>query len=302
MTSLRMLPIRLLVVLSFGAFILRAGDARETLRFRLVISEGVIGAEVNESDANVAMQAWRDAVARQVGLQIDVHVANLARLVHEVRENQVDGFTLTTPEFIAVQNYSSPTIVMDAANSKGGDEYLLLVHDEGGIRSLADLRHKLVNVYDNREMSLANFWLENLLAAANLGTPPEFFGRVAIHNKLSPVVLPVYFRQADACLVTRRGFATMSELNPQLGRKLRILCSSPKLITSFMAFHKDCPPAKRQQLQSALASLHKTAAGQQALTLFESGQLVMGDYSLLRTTLDLVKDHDRLHAKLNGRK
>jgi phosphonate transport system substrate-binding protein len=204
---------------------------------------------------------------------------------------------MTILEFLEVESFASQSLVMDDANARGGDEYLLLVHEDSGIKILADLRRKSVNVFDNPKMCLAAMWLETAFLSANLGAPQEFVGRIALQNKLSRAVLPVYFRQSDACVVTRRGFATMCELNPQLGRKLHVLASSPNLITGLMAFHKDFAFERRQKLQAALVGLNKTTAGQQALTLFESGPLVVVDASVLRTTLDLVKTHEQLLRK-----
>ncbi len=192
--------------------------------------------------------------------------------------------------------------MLDDVNARGGDEYLLLINEDSGIRTLADLRRKSLNVYDNPRMCLASIWLETLLASSNLGAPREFLGRIGIHNNLSQVVLPVYFRQLDACLVTRRAFGTMCELNPQLGRKLHVLATSPKVVTSLMAFHKDCAPEQRQKCENALIGLHKTAAGQQALTLFESSHLVLTDMSALGSTLELVKARTRFTSKAGIRK
>jgi phosphonate transport system substrate-binding protein len=277
------------------------GDAVPALRFRLAVSEGMMGPGVNEGDARLAMQAWRDAVAKQSGFMVDFHVSSLPSLVREVREHQLDGFTLTTLEFLDVQNYAAPSLLMDEAYISGGDEYLLLVNEDGSIRTLADLHHKSLNVYDNPRMCLAAIWLQSLLASSKLGTPEEFFGRPSALSKLSKVVLPVYFRQIDACVVTRRGFNTMCELNPQLGHKLHVLASSPRLVTTLMAFHKDTPTVARQRCEAALVGLNKSVAGQQALTLFESSRLVLTDVSVLRTTLDLVKTHDRAQGKSAGK-
>lgn len=257
-------------------------DAQPFFRFRLAVTESMIGRTVNEGDAKLAMAAWADEVGKQSGFQVDVHVSKMQKLVREVHDHQVDGFTLNTLELLEVEHYASSSLVMDEANAAGGDEYLILANEDSGIRTLADLRHKTLTVLDNPRMCLAPMWLEILLAASKLGTPEEFFARPVEQSKLSRVVLPVYFRQADACLVTRHGFNTMCELNPQLGHKLRVLATSPKLITTFMAFHKDCSPSVTQRCETALASLHKTPAGQQALTLFESSRLVVADMSVLR--------------------
>jgi phosphonate transport system substrate-binding protein len=110
-------------------------------------------------------------------------------------------------------------------------------------------------------------------------------------------VLPVFFRQADACLVTRLGYATMCELNPQLAKQLRILAESPKLLTSFLAFHKDCPPETRRKFRAAVTELHKSVVGRQALMLFGSTRLVPVDISALRTSLELLHAYERLPGK-----
>ncbi len=51
---------------------------------------------MNEGDATVAMQSWREAVVKQTGFDMDVHVSALAAMVREVREHRVDGFSVTT--------------------------------------------------------------------------------------------------------------------------------------------------------------------------------------------------------------
>lgn len=297
--SARRLAAGVVAILMLSGYPCRIGaaDAPPAVRFRLAVSESIIGNDVNGRDANLAMMAWRDTMVRESGLLVDFGVASLPQLVQAVRERRVDGFTLTTPEYLEVESYASPVLMVDERNARGGDDYLLLVHASSGIRTLADLRGKSVSTYDNPRMCLAPAWLETLLAGANLGAPQSFFGRLAVFNKLSRVVLPVFFRQVDACVVTRQGFNTMCELNPQLGSQLHVLANSPKLVTSLMAFHKDFAPGQRQKLATALSGLDKTAAGQQALTLFESSHLVTADSSLLQGTVELIQAHERLRLK-----
>jgi len=290
------------ICLLLAAVPLGTRGAEAPVHFRLGMSENMISTDVNEGDAKLAMEAWRAAVAKQSGIVVDLDILPIAKLVRAVQQRQVDAFTTTAVEFPEVENYASHYLVMDEASAKGGDEYLLLVHDDSGIRSVGELRHKTLNVFDHPKMCLASIWLESLLSSSNSGATPDFFGRITTQTKLSRVVLPVFFRQTDACLVTRRGFGTMCELNPQLGRKLRVVASSPKLISSVMTFHKDLPADRRQTMQTAILSLSKTAAGQQALILFETSQLIAGDSSVLRNTLDLLKAHDQLRLKAASRK
>ena len=49
----------------------------------------------------------------------------------------------------------------------------------------------------------------------------------------------LFFRTVDACLVTESGFQTIVEMNPQVGRRLRVLASSPRIVPFVTCFHSD---------------------------------------------------------------
>jgi len=270
------------------------GDAQPGLR--MAISETVAG-EVNENDLRIAIKTWAETVARQTGVRIEPELCTTAQLLQRIRNHQVDAFSLNILEFMRVSSYADREIVVDEAELPDGSEYLLLVHQSSGIQSLADLRGRTLLLYENTRTCLARIWLEILLGSAHLGTVDTFFGRLESNPKLSRVVLPVFFRHADACLATRRGYKTMCELNPQLAKQLHILAASPKLLTTFTAFHKDSPAESKRRFLAAITDLNKTVAGRQALMLFGSTRLVQTDVAALRTALDLLHAYDRLKGK-----
>jgi hypothetical protein len=53
----------------------------------------------------------------------------------------------------------------------------------------------------------------------------DFAGLLSQNSKLAKAVPPVFFRQCPACVVTRNGFQTVCELNPQAGRQLKVIAS-----------------------------------------------------------------------------
>jgi phosphonate transport system substrate-binding protein len=271
-----------------------AADTSPALR--IAISENIAG-EVNGNDLRAAMQAWAEAVAGQTGVRIEAELCTTAQLVHRVRDHQVDAFSVNILEFTQVAAYADRELVADAGEVPDGHEYLMLVHQSSGIQGLADLRGRSLLWYRNTRTCLATIWLDTLLAAARLGAADAFFGRLESNPKPSRVVLPVFFRQSDACVVTRQAFNIMCDLNPQLAKQLRVLAVSPKLVTSFMAFHKDSPPETKRRFLAAVTELHKTVAGRQALMLFGSTRLVQTDISVLGTSFDLLHAYDRLKGQ-----
>jgi hypothetical protein len=68
-------------------------------------------------------------------------------------------------------------------------------------------------------------------------------------------------------------------------------------VTSFLAFHKDCPPARKDRLVAAMTHLQETPYGRQALTFFQCRRLVAVDGSLVQRSVDLLNAYVRLKPK-----
>ena len=151
-------------------------------------------------------------------------------------------------------------------------------------------------------MCLAMDWVESLVNTIHLGPSDRFFAGVTPNGKLSRTVLPVFFGQVDACLVTQSGFQTMCELNPQLAVTLRALATSPPYITSFFGFHRACQPEVRIKVQLALQDLSKNTTGRQLLALFQTKGFIAKDASVLRSAVDLVEATGRAGRRYAGAK
>jgi len=112
--------------------------------------------------------------------------------------------------------------------------------------------------------------------------------------------LPVFFGQADACVTSRRGFETMCELNPQVGRDLVTLASSPPLTVSFYIFRKNYRNSEREKVIKAISSLRRSPGGQELATLFQFEELAVKDAECLTSALNLLDRADRVRARQMG--
>ncbi|MBS1854908.1 MAG: PhnD/SsuA/transferrin family substrate-binding protein [Acidobacteria bacterium] len=300
--TLLLIPAGLLLLA--GAAQLRGSDgvgSGSLPRVRVGASTSLVSAEVNENDARAAIKTWADALSQEAGIKI-VYVPEIlstpAQLAQRVRQGEVEAFSAPTPEYSQVISYTDKSLVIvDQSYMTGGEEYLILVHADSGIRTLADLRGHTLIRHTNAVMSLADDWLDTLLAGSNLEPPASFFGQSTSTPKLSRAVLPVYFHQTDACLVHRRGFEIMGEMNPQLRTKLRVVATSPKVIPVVVAVHKDCPQRQKDAFRSVMVRLSDTVAGRQILTLFASRSVMAADASILGPTLELISTANRVRAR-----
>ncbi len=104
----------------------------------------------------------------------------------------------------------------------------------------------------------------------------SFFGNIKIENDPMNAILPVFFGQRDAGLITAGKFELMAELNPQLNKMRAIAISKPLLcgITSVYLTGWDSP-ATEQDFIDAMLELHLSPAGQQILNLFKTDQIAV---------------------------
>jgi ABC-type phosphate/phosphonate transport system substrate-binding protein len=255
--------------------------------------------DVNENDVKAAMKVWAQVLSRERGIPVDTEPSVLngvEAIAHAVRSKLVDAVALTTDEYwILNKEIQSSIFIAGIQDGSITEEYVLLVHRDSGIENLRDLRGRRLGFFLSSRMSLALTWLDTHLAKNGFGRTAEFC-RVKQDSKLSQVVLPVFFRQSDACLVTRLGFQTMSELNPQLGRQLKVLASSPELVPAGFCFRGNYTDPIKDRILGEIERVDMTPAGQQILTIFKSGKLKVYPISCLDSAFELLATHSRLFA------
>jgi phosphonate transport system substrate-binding protein len=149
------------------------------------------------------------------------------------------------------------------------------------------------------DMSMA--WLESALLDASLGPASAHFGLITRVGKPARAVLPVFFGQQDACLISRYGYELMVELNPQIGSVLTAMAISPPLMHAIMVFDRQFSPDDRPAVLRALLSLQDTPRGQQVMSVFSIDRLVEGTPADLAPSLDLLARTDRPRATGRGR-
>jgi phosphonate transport system substrate-binding protein len=260
-------------------------------------------AGINENDARAALKIWVQTILSENGLFVSPEprvIEGGDAMLRAVRDKTVDAVTVTTEEYIQLRAPMGATSAILGANAgRVSEEYLLLVPRDRNLRELKDLRGGSLVLLDSPRASLASVWFETRLLQSGLGETRQFCSRVIQKTKLSQVVLPVFFHQADACVVTRRGFQTMVELNPQVGRQLQTLMTSPPLVPVVFAFRTDYTNLIRAQIEARIRDVGATPAGQQFLTLFQCDKLEMARLSVLDDAFELLTTHARLVAAVN---
>ena len=269
-----------------------------TARFRLGFSSATFTA-VNENDAKAGIKVWARTLLSERGQPVDpepVVLKDPEAINEALRGALVDAITLNTDEYWKLDRELVTGPFIGGLNEgRITEEYVLLVHRDSKWSSLESLRGRSLVFFQNSRMSLASVWLDTVLLEGGF-TCATNFCQVTAHSKLTKVVLPVFFRQADACVVTLRGFKTMAELNPQVGQRLKVLATSPELVPTGFIFRRGYTDSLKETIVLELAKIKDSPAGQQVLTLFQSGSLEAHPLACLDRALALLETHRRMTA------
>ena len=252
---------------------------------------------VNQNDALAALKIYTQRLTQAMNLAISenqVIIEDHEGLIKLIQNKRAEMFTLTTEEFLTAETYGlvGPLLV-STTHQKTTEEYLLLVHADSSIRKMEDLQGKNLNISQNVRASLARLWLDVLFFERGMGEASQVLSRVTPAASSNLVILPVFFHQADACVVTRDSFDTIGELNPQVKKQLRIVASSAPLVPALTCLRSDLPDSfKREIIVTALAS-QKQPGFAQLMALFKVEGLSQQPLAVLDSARTLLATHLR---------
>ena len=251
---------------------------------------------VDANDALAATSIWVKSILHEkmedaIALSTFI-VQDGSQLIQAYRAGKIDLLVTSPLEYLAVADSIDLQPVLVGASEVGPlDEFILLVHASAGIDNLQMLEGKRLIMEVAARGELPGMWLDILLAMNHLPPAEEYLRSVRRVDKTGQALLPVFFAQTDACIVTRRAFELMVELNPQIGEATAELYSSPGYCRSLLCLRPDIYQEHRGLLEESLLALHRQTRGRQILRLFHLDRLIPFEPKHLDAAASLVITH-----------
>ncbi len=255
--------------------------------------------DVDIRDAQVAIELWIGQVSEEMRLPVlteTVFFDDVPAVVKAIKAGDIDVVPLPPLDFLEIRD----TVALEplAVGVSGGtvtDEYVILVHRSRGISALKQLKDmKLMAESGRYARAVAFMWLDTLLMREGLGRKEDLFGAIREGRRAAQAILSVFFGQVEACLVTRRSLETVSELNPQVGRELTVLCRSPGFVREIMCGRKGYDETRKRVLMDGALRFQRYPKGQQILGLFGLDGVVPFGTTYLDPIVRLVEEHSNL--------
>lgn len=260
-------------------FILLYPDSGQTEK-RKIFRMGVIAdtfSGVNQNDARIALNVL---LAKQLNTEFlqykaetvvypDIHAA-----IQDTKAGKLDLLTLPTMDYILARDQIKMTPEMiSGVGPEKEQSYILLVNEGSNIKSLSQLNNKNLIVEKGAGGKLALKWIDTLLLEESMPESDTFFREIKQVDKSSRALLPVFFGQADGCIVRNFAFETMVELNPQVGKKLLILNRSPVLGSTLLCFNPRIEKKFANTIINFIQKMPDHIEHRQVLLLFQVKQI-----------------------------
>ena len=229
---------------------------------------------VDRKDVALAVELWaRRYVETERGLGVRLtayHSRNEMRKA--LAKGQVDVVHLPTVDYLLLsREMDLKPFGVPVTDGEFGERYVLVAAKGSGITSVSQLRgaRLLVQAMSAGPESLPLRWVERLLRDQGLPVAARHFLGVEFEVQASRVLLPVFFGQAPACVITERSLRTMIELNPQVGAQLERIAVSPPLIDFVMCLAPSVDPSLAPRYAELGLGLSDNPWGRQMLLLLQ---------------------------------
>ena len=251
--------------------------------------------DVGKNDAIASMEVWMESMAKESGWahthsEIEMVTAEGLLLSSPNPAGFYDILVLAPTEFLRLEG--SIPFKPTYSGSRNGSSHLkygVIVSASAAVPDLAGLKGMSLVAGPGSHTSLSMLWLESALADADLPTIDQQFGNLHLESRAAAAIMQVFLGQRDACLVPLDSYATMKELNPQLGVSLEVIKTSPPLSRGILCVNSGLEANEKAHIEDGLLRLDQNPAGQSLLQLFRVDKIV--EYDLEH--LDLVRQLTR---------
>ncbi|TLN03053.1 phosphate/phosphite/phosphonate ABC transporter substrate-binding protein, partial [bacterium] len=192
------------------------------------------------------------------------------KMAADIKNGTIQVACLSSEEYLKLRSQARiEPILMTVGDHGRESELLLLVRRDSGIRSLGDLRNgSIVMPQRNTAESVFRVWLDTMLLREGKPESGAFFSAVKVAPTTAKVIMPVFFRQADACVVTRQAFELTAEMNPQISREMMPIARIENLFHGIISGDVKVSREIKERLRQAFLSLNKSPEGRQLMMLF----------------------------------
>lgn len=220
---------------------------------------------------------------------------NAAALLEGLDAGEIDVFALTTLDYLRNQHKDlEPRVVLSKDGSTTVNYVLLANASKSADKTIKDFRGGSVKIIDTGLSEFLELWTDVVLAREGLEVTRSFFGSIEYVERPNMAAMPVFFGKEDLCLIEDEHWEILSELNPAMKTRLRVIAKSPDVIQGALLLRKSMEKGIQERAVKSLLELHKSPNGAQILKFGKIERIVPFKHQDLVPVMELYNEYQEL--------
>lgn len=282
-----------------GSIAWSTATTETTERIKMVIgfSQKTL-ANVDAKDATSALGIYAEELGRQLGYEAQSRMyEGTDGIVRDMNAGKLDIVATSILEYFQIKSrVDAELAVVHVRNGKAWCRYLILSSVDGGPSSIDELKGKRIAFRKGDD--LARLYLDTVILKQHRVDAKRFAASIEEKLKASQVILSVFFKQTDACVIDDDAYKIICELNPQVGKKLKVLAASSELVNSVSFFRRGLKESVKQKTITVTNTLKDTPRGKQIFLLFKMTDVVPVSEADLEGVRKLVTEYEALKRRM----
>jgi hypothetical protein len=245
--------------------------------------------ELQKLEKQIAIKLWDNYFTKSVNnYSVTSTITTIDKFIRHLYEWKTDYVLLEGSSFIQYYHLLEPKLIDEAwlaqRTENNFEEFVLLVRKDAKIDSFRQLRNSVFSLHSG--YGLLQLYLEQLVNETSNSSMTDFFKKIRDTKTESLAILDVYFSKSDACLVAKHVLDNAIDLNPAIGKKIKIIQHSKRIFAPliYLALN-DATKNDQQNFSRAIEMLNNTVRGRQFLDLFGVHTIKRIDFRKLKPML-----------------
>ena len=258
---------------------------------------------VSRKDGRMALELLMRKTAIRISYPFQVKLDFLdsvpdGEMPGTLERGRYDFVTMSSLDYFKHRHAVHIEPILNPSKIDTGHEHLLLLVAKG--QTLSSIRQReerslILETGSNGELS--KLWLDTLLYGKGFAQSEQFFTRINRVSKPGRAVLPVFFKQADACVVTRHALNVIQELNPQIGKQVTALHQSDGLVRLLICATENPSREDIELLIEKAVNMTENPESHQAMTILQMKRFIRINLEDLAATEALLNSHRKMADK-----
>ncbi len=268
-------------------------DENDSSVVRIGFSPAIFGS-IDKKDAEAVINLYIQEFGKTLNVKTAATLySDVESIVSDLSAKRLDMVSSSVLDYYRISSQVETELAYtNTYKGRKAKRSILLVNTQSGIDGLDDLKGKRLMMCPAD--TIGYIFINTLLLRNNNLPADQYFSSIRNISKPSKMILDLFFKKSDACLVDNWTFGTMSELNPQIKKQLKMITESPEIVTSVTFFRKAFGENIKRDIKEIASATGKSTYGQQLLMIFKSDDIAKLEASDLDSFKRLYEEYEKL--------